>query len=48
MSQTCILSLYSSHVGLAHALIPLGDKLGVHLQPISNVEEAMPQPHNLP
>ena len=43
VSQSGVLTLHSGHVCLADDLIAIGNVMGIHFQPIRDVEEAFPQ-----
>lgn len=48
VSQSGVLTLHSGHVCLADDLIAIGNVMGIHFQPIRDVEEAFPQTDHRP
>jgi|GEM_PF-3885277 len=47
MPQSGILSFNSCHVGFANNLVTISDEMGVDLEPIGHVEEALPTAYPL-
>lgn len=48
MSQPGVLPLDTGHIGLADNLVTVWNELWIDRIAISNIEKALPQPHQLP
>ena len=48
VSQSCVLTFYSGHIGLADNLIAIWNVLGIDLIAIGYIKEALPKTHHGP
>jgi len=48
MPQPGIFSLNSCHISFTHNLVTIGNEMGVDLEPIAHVEEALPTTYPFP